>query len=648
MLVLALLLASAGPPPPDDDDDRPASAVAATPQQTADDHEEEARVQPNNSIVITAGRLDTARTKIDAALGASVYSVTNETIERRPGGETGSLADILTQAPGVSLSGNRLAVRGSPATQLRINDVIIAEAISDPADLLSSRLAETTRLLTGTLPAQYGFAPGGVISITTKNGLYQHGGQAELFGGTDGMLEPAFEWADSEAATSLFASGDFERDRSSVADLGGIRTYDRRSAIQGFAFADHLIDGSDRVSMIFGGSDSHHKFGATFIGPGREDGDDAYVIGTFQHSNGGFTIQSSLSGGLQSDRMQFSNRSQERRSSLGVQVDASDQTSATHTLRFGILASRASVDEHALGGSQVHAARGAVALYAAEEWQAAPSLTFDPGVRVEWLQGLESGATIEPRASLVWQSLRGTAVHIGYGRYASAAPVGEASPAANLADEHDDIFDAGMQQQLGGFTIAADAYSRSAQNYVAEHQTIGSASPMAFEYKHAQLKGLELAATYSHGPLAAWANLALAKARGKRIVGGETLFSPEVLAAASTRWVPLDSDRPVTASAGVTWRLGKVSLSGDILASSGAVRTKMPADPNGSRRSVYAVLGLAAVYHARIAHKPADLRIDLINLTNRHYVTSDATALEAGWTRWGEGRAVTVGIEQGF
>ena len=69
---------------------------------------------------------------------------------------------------------------------------------------------------------------------------------------------------------------------------------------------------------------------------------------------------------------------------------------------------------------------------------------------------------------------------------------------------------------------------------------------------------------------------------------------------------------------------------------------------NGSRHSPYALLGLAAVYHARIIGRSADLRLDLTNITNARYVTSDAGNLEGGWTRRGAARAITIGIEQGF
>jgi hypothetical protein len=175
-------------PAPDKDDEKPKATLGSQSQaHDANEDDEGGRVQPSSTIVITARRLDTARTQIDAGLGATVYSLSNETIENRPGGETGSISEILSQAPGVTLSGNGLNVRGSRANQVRVNNVIVPEAISDPADHLSSRLAETTRLITGTLPAQFGFAPAGVISVTTKNGLYQHGGQAELFASSDGI-----------------------------------------------------------------------------------------------------------------------------------------------------------------------------------------------------------------------------------------------------------------------------------------------------------------------------------------------------------------------------------------------------------------------------------------------------------------------------
>ena len=629
---------------PDDDDDKPKKAGAAHPR---DDDDDENQVQPDSTIIVTARRLDAARTQIDAALGATVYSLTNETIENRPGGETGRISDVLVQAPGVSVGGHGLAIRGAAANQVRINNVIIPEAISDPADQLSARLAETTRLMTGTLPAQFGFAPAGVISVTTKNGLYEHGGQAELFAGTDGMIEPALEWSGSVEGTSVFASGSLERERSTLADAAGVGARDRRTSIEGRGFADHVIDAQNRVSLVFGGYRGRSRIGPTGLGPGTAANDDGYAVGTIQHSDGGFTIQTSLFAGIASDRAQFAQPTRERRSTFGTQVDASDALSPSHTLRFGLLAGRSTARELDLRGTS-HTARTSASIYVQDEWTLAPSLTFNPGMRVEWLRGFGEGATIEPRASLVWQPVEGLTGHIGYARYASPPPLGDARVQRTLANERDDYFDAGLQQKLGSVTLGLDGYWRSARNYLADHRTPGSAVSTPFALRRARIRGVELSATYARRTTSAWANLSLAKARGGMIVGGDRLFAMATIAGASARFVPLEGDRPVTLSGGFTQRLDRLSLSADVLISSGAVRTSAVQDPNGSRRPVYALLGLAAVYHAKIFDRPSDIRLDLTNLANTRYVTSDPTALEGGWTRRGRGRAVTIGIEQGF
>lgn len=664
IFVAALLLSAAVSPPPDDDDDKPQSVRPtisapkpddnevkpirpdATPPADAD--EDENRVSPASTIVVTAHRLDAARTQIDTGLGATVYSLTNDTIENRPAGETGSVADILAQAPGVTLSGRTLNVRGAPANQVRINNVIVPEAIADPADQLSSRLAQTTRLISGTLPAQFGFAPGGVISITTKNGLYEHGGQAELFAGSDGMLEPALEWAGSTDSTGLFASGSLERERATVADASGNTVRDRRLALEGLGFADHVINDENRVSFIFGGSHERHRFGTTSIGSGSETSGDGYGVATYQHTRGGFTLQASAFGGVAADEARFSGKTRERRSSWGTQIDASDSIGASHTLRFGLLATRSTARELELAGSQSSQERTSLAAYAQDEWKLLPALTFNPGVRIEWLRGLGSSPKVEPRASLVWASPGNLTAHMGYAQYASAPPLSEEAVRTELPDESDGYFDAGIQQKLGAFTVGLDGYWRSAHNDIAEHQVIGSAVPIAFEFKRARMRGLEFSGTYARRGTTGWANLSLSKAEARAIVGGASLFPPASIAATADGSVPLASDRPVTASAGLTQRFGKLSLGGDVLVSSGTVRTLASNEPNGGRRSAYAVFGLAAVYHAKIANRPADIRLDLTNLTNVHCATSDARNLEGGWTRWGRARAITIGIEQGF
>lgn len=634
-------------PDVDKDDDQPA-AFSKSSNAASGDEDDDEKGQQTGAIVVTARRLDAARTSIDQGLGATVYELHNETIENRPGGETGSIGAILSQTLGVTLSSSGLNIRGSTAVQVRINDVIVPEAITDPEDRLSSRLAETTRLITGTLPAQFGFAPGGVIAVTTKNGLYQHGGQAELFAGDHGMFEPAFEWGGSADSSSLFASASLESGRTRVADLSGPIANDVRHEIGGLAFADHVIDPEDRVSLILGGSDERRKIGETDLPSGIEETGDAYAVGTFQHSSEGFTLQTSLFAGRNRNSADFVKKQAENSSSVGTQIDSSLDAGAGNVLRAGLLVTHSTSAESAIPALTQRARRTSLGLYLQDEWKPDSHVAVNGGVRADWLRRLGSSPALEPRASIVWTSAKGFTGHAGFARYAAAPPLGELPAGTRLPDEGDDYFDAGVQQKLGAVTLGVDGYYRRSRNLIAEHKTPGGAAPTAFAFSRGRFEGVELSSTYARGPVTAWANLTLSKSQGRRLMDTAGLFPAITIAAANGRWVDLAGDRPVSASGGLTWRIGKADLAVDVLAGSGTVRTFDPSHPNGGRSPAFATFGLAAVYHLKLFDEPLDVRADLTNVTNVRYVTNDAANLEGNWTQFAPGRAILVGFEQGL
>jgi outer membrane receptor protein involved in Fe transport len=397
------------------------------------------------------------------------------------------------------------------------------------------------------------------------------------------------------------------------------------------------------VSLIFGGSRERHKIGATGLPAGVNENADAYAVGAFQHSSGPLSVHAALSVAGATDRADFTTPDREHRSSGGAQLDSAYEIGGDHRLGAGLLLSTAR-----WGATNRRAQRRtSLGLYAQDEWTFAPAFTLNAGARVDWLRGLRSGAELEPRASLVWQEPSGFSAHAGFARFSAAAPLNE-ERGTKLPLERDDVFDAGAQQKAGPWTVGIDGYRRSARNFIAEREIPGAATPAAFAFARARLSGLELSATYAKGLVAAWANVAISKSRARTIVAGQALFPSETLAASEVHWVPLASDRPVTASGGVTWRMGKISLSADMTAGSGTVRTLNSADPNGSRASAFATFGFAVVDHARLAGHALDLRADLTNITDIRYATSDAANLEGGWTRFGDGRAILIGIEQGF
>lgn len=206
----------------------------------------------------------------------------------------------------------------------------------------------------------------------------------------------------------------------------------------------------------------------------------------------------------------------------------------------------------------------------------------------------------------------------------------------------------GAQQRLGPLTLGVDGYSRAVHDLIAEHVTPGSTAATAFGFARGRFRGVEFSAAYAHGPVNAWANVSFSKSQGRTIIDDSGLFSAATLAGAKGRWINLASDRPVSASAGVGWRVRKLMISGDLLAGSGGVRTLSPSDPNGARASAFATFGVAAVYHLDIAGRPIDLRADLTNLTNVHRFENDAADLEGDWTRRSQGRSILIGFEQSF
>src|SRR4051812_15911489 len=96
-LLAASLLFSVAPPLPGRDAPPRVGHAAAGQEEDEDEDEGPRGVDPGSPIVVTARRLDAARTGVDASLGATVYALSNEAIENRPGGETGSVAAILRQ-----------------------------------------------------------------------------------------------------------------------------------------------------------------------------------------------------------------------------------------------------------------------------------------------------------------------------------------------------------------------------------------------------------------------------------------------------------------------------------------------------------------------------------------------------------------------
>lgn len=402
-----------------------ATAKASTPAARQEEDDDDDRHAPVTEVTVTARRLDQARTHIEPALGASVYTLSNDAIEARPGGETGDLRSVLIQAPGVAIDASgALTVRGVAApVQYRLNNIILPEGAGELGEALSARLAARTDLITGALPAQYGLTSGAVVNVTTKNGHYLAGGQAELYGGSGGTLEPAAEWSHVAGRSSMFLSGSLRAARHSARPVSRTRVaHDSNRELEGFGFVDHVVDATSRLSLIAGSVNERQQIpsipsppGGSATAPGTLTTHNNYLIAAYQRSDGPTSFQASLTGLLGRAQLRpdlsagatahdNSYQRADLRNAVTAQFEGASVVSAFHTVRAGITIDHQHLSRQE-GRQQALAVRPTTRTvwsgFVQDEWLVAPGLVANVGVRGDRMSDVSPNFAAQPRAGLV-------------------------------------------------------------------------------------------------------------------------------------------------------------------------------------------------------------------------------------------------------
>src|SRR5216110_1379196 len=137
-------------------------------------------------VVVQSQELDISREQIVPSLGATRYTVGPDRLDSQAQGEDAPFNQTLLRFPGVAQdSFGQLHVRGEHANlQYRIDDVLLPESIPGFGPELATRFADNISLMTGALPAQFGFRQTGVIDIHTKNGAGFIGNEASIYVGS--------------------------------------------------------------------------------------------------------------------------------------------------------------------------------------------------------------------------------------------------------------------------------------------------------------------------------------------------------------------------------------------------------------------------------------------------------------------------------
>ncbi len=423
---------------------------------------------PTDEIVVTARKLDAARDAILPSLGASNYSFDRTTIDAQPGGQDRGIAQLLQQAPGVSQdSDDEIHVRNEHGNvQYRLNGVIIPESIAGFGQTIDTRIAQSVSLLTGTLPAQYGYRTAGVVNIATQSGAFDLDGDVDLYGGSNGRIEPSFTLKNSSGGLNYFVSASYLRDDLGIENPTRARSaiHDRTEQYRGFAYVSQILSDTSRLSA-FGGTaigkfqipNNPGQVGAYQLN-GRTTFDSSaldqnqrevthYGVVSYQYS--GDTLNVLVAPFVRYSRTSFapdpaggdiifngfSDRS--RLSSLvyGVQTDASDQLSEAHTLRGGLFfqneRTRSNVTSLVLPTDALGNQTGDTALpitvaggktgqlygvYLQDEWTISPELTLNFGARFDAVAAFTTENQLSPRINLVYAPTKATTFHAGYAR----------------------------------------------------------------------------------------------------------------------------------------------------------------------------------------------------------------------------------------
>jgi outer membrane receptor protein involved in Fe transport len=432
-------------------------------------------------IVITGRRLDIARDSITPSLGASQYTFDKEALEKQPGGTNLTLNKSLLQAPGVVQdSYGVIHVRNEHANlQYRLNGVIVPESISGFGTTFDPRIASSIQLITGTLPAQYGYRTAGVINFRTQSGLLGNGGEAGIYGGSFGWLEPNAMIQGSSGNFSYFLSASYLRNNLGIENPEPTRNaiHDRTTQVRPFAYLSDILSDKSRIS-VFGGSFIGHfqipdvrgedpRFavdGVSTFDSAKLDQNQReithYGVLAYQYAGSSFNAQVSPFIRYTQTRFTpdpqmgdvifngFADAAALSGLAAGVQADASQELGSKHVLRFGVFFqnehTRSTIVSSVLPictdpeagcelgmqtsdvpfsitdkGSKTGQLYG---VYVQDEWKLTPTLTLNYGARFDLVHSFAHESQISPRANLVWRVTPLTTFHIGYARNFTPPP----------------------------------------------------------------------------------------------------------------------------------------------------------------------------------------------------------------------------------
>jgi outer membrane receptor protein involved in Fe transport len=452
----------------------PASATVAQAAQTGTLAATTPQTLETIEVVAKTKKLDEARNGLSPDTGSTIYRFDKKDIANLPLGDSTPLNQVILQAPGaVQDSFGQLHVRGDHSNlQYRVNGVMIPEAISGFGQALDTRFADQINILTGALPAQYGYRTAGIVDIQSKGTAFENGGRISLTGGSHDHQEVSAELGGTKGAFTYYLTGSYLRN-----DLGIENPTPERNAIhdstkqgKGFGYLSYLLGDDSRVSYIFGTSSGKFQIpnnpgqtpgfvlgGAPDIASenldARQDEKNSFQVLSYQGAVGrNADYQVSLFHRYTDVHYQpdpvgdlvfngIAAQILRKNEAYGVQADTSYRLGDAHTLRTGLFLQRerfgvdntstvfsADDDGNQLSTTPLtiqdnsHITGRLYGVYLQDEWKPTKSLTVNYGARYDKVDTVVNESQLSPRIGLTYDLTERTRLHAGYARYFTPPP----------------------------------------------------------------------------------------------------------------------------------------------------------------------------------------------------------------------------------
>ncbi len=373
-----------------------------------------------------------------------------------------------------------------------------------------------------------------------------------------------------------------------------------------------------------------------------------------------------VAGGFQAEAVLRLGEAHTVRAGLIGQIDRATSNTASEVIALNADGSQTSDQPISIvedGGKTAYT----ISAYLQDEWKVVDHLVLNYGLRFDDFDGFRNENQLSPRVNAVWTPGGGATFHAGYSRYFSPPPfelVGSetvarfantTAAAPTTADttpyaERANYFDVGVSERIShDLTAGIDSYYKTSKNLIDEGQFGAPIIETPFNYQSGRQYGVELTASYNHGPLTTYANFAYAKNQGRDIITSQFNFTAAELAYIATHSIYLDHDQTYTASAGASYLWRGTRIGGDLIVGSGLRSTGADGIPNGDHLPAYATVNLSLSHRFEAGPlKDIEARVDVTNVLDHLYEIRDGTGVGVGAPQFGARRGVFGGITKNF